>query len=204
MNKFRLWGKLESFIAAIGIGAISLSSYALWLTSSSLQQQRPLVQANETLSQNVALAHFWLEQALAGDRGINLNQDIYGNLDQAIAITHAMLYGGKTSAGNIQLIGDAKTRTQLQSISNKLQFLRTLTDQRLRNVKSSQSGSAIDQQYDETFKQTLALIDEEQATIALLIARIFWHFSFSLPCSSPLSGATVKYLKPSANRRLSH
>jgi len=171
MKKARFFGKLETAVASAGVVAIALLSYSIWLTSTTLKQERPILLANETLQKKVLLAHLWFEEAVSGDRSINLDQQVYLNIDQAMILSRAMLNGGQTSVGLLQPINQPEGRDRLQAIYRQLLVWRRLSDQRWKNQASGRVGSEADQVYDATFDRILRLAEQDQVAITLRTAQ---------------------------------
>ncbi|HEY9845489.1 MAG TPA: PAS domain S-box protein, partial [Candidatus Caenarcaniphilales bacterium] len=176
MKKVRLFGTLEITVAGVGLIAIALLSYATSFTTGTLQRQRQMVQASQTLQIKVALAHLWLEHAIEGDKSININQNVYGNIDESLAQCRAMLHGNQARIGQVQPINRAEDRDRLKLLCHQLQRWRILTAQRLKTPASSEAGTATGKAHDVIFNKILQLAEQDQkareATSATADARL--------------------------------
>ena len=170
MKKVSFFGKLETFIVTLGITAIALLSYSISLTSGTYQRNRSILNANQTLQQKLALAHLRLEQAIEGDKSININRDVYGNINEALALCRAMLSGGQTSFGQIVPM-EAKERDRLQVLCKQLQLWRSLTETRWKNPATTQPGSEVDRLYDAVFNELLQLAEQEREAMNRTLAQ---------------------------------
>lgn len=171
MKKFRLIGGLETIIASMGVVAIALLSYSISLTSTTLGESRPTLLANESLQKKVVLAYLGLEEALQGDASINLDQQVYANIDQAMTLCRVMLDGGQTSTGRIKPMIMAEDRDRLQALCQQLPYWRDLTEQRWQNRRFSKPGSTADQTYGFVLNNILGLAEQDRKSMSLTITQ---------------------------------
>ncbi len=105
---------------------------------------------------DIAVGHVWLEERLAGDRTINVDRDILGNMDRARARCRALRDGGPSpDGGRVAAVDDPQLRRELVALCGALDRLRALTVQRL--VQRTVAGTPADQRYDVRFRRSLAL-----------------------------------------------
>ena len=88
-------------IAAVGVFAISLVTYSQWLTTRDFDRQTRLLRLVQNVQQDVATAHLWFEEALGGDRYIDLEGDVRGRISRAKELVSAATRGGSSPIGEI-------------------------------------------------------------------------------------------------------
>jgi len=105
---------------------------------------------------DIAVGHVWLEERLAGDRTIDVERDILGNMDRARARCRVLRDGGPSpDGGRVAAVDDPQLRHELVALCGALDRLRALTVQRL--VQRTVAGTPADQRYDVRFRRALAL-----------------------------------------------
>lgn len=167
----RSFGLVEAFTVAAGLIAIAMILSGIWFTSAILEQNGRLDKATDILQVKVSLAHLWFEEAVVGDQSINLDVQVYANIDEALALCRAMLTGGQTSMGQMQAVNDGEVRASLTALRERLQLWRNLTAARWEERRSSQPGTEGDQVYDAVFNHILQLCGEIDRAIDGTLAR---------------------------------
>ena len=106
---------------------------------------------------DIAVGHVWLEERLAGDRTIDVDRDILGNMDRARARCRVLRDGGPSPDGGRVAAGrrSAAAGMSWSRCAGALDRLRALTVQRL--VRRTVAGTPADQRYDVRFRRALAL-----------------------------------------------
>lgn len=126
----------------------------------------PLIQISNDLKVKVSSAHLWFEEALHGDKSIELNTKVYGPIDDASSLVREQL-------SQIQRIDPAlysETSGSLHTLISKLQEWRRQTSKRWNDRAHSGPGSESDALYDTTFDEILQLCDENKRNIDTLVA----------------------------------
>jgi serine phosphatase RsbU (regulator of sigma subunit)/PAS domain-containing protein len=107
---------------------------------------------------DVAVAHVWLEEYLAGDSTIDVRRDVLGNLDRGRARCGVLRDGGPSPAGGrVAAVHDPQLRREVVVVCRRLDDLRALTVQRL--ARHTVAGTPADQRYDVRFRAALALAE---------------------------------------------
>jgi hypothetical protein len=99
---------LVAGITAVGVFAISLVTYSQWLNSQDFDQNTQMLRLVQSVQQEIATAHLWFEEALGGDRYIDLNDDVRSRIRSAQALVSAAINGGQTPLGKIDALQEAK------------------------------------------------------------------------------------------------
>ena len=80
--------RFETAIVLAGLLAVGIVSYSLWLTESTIDRLMPLIQISNDLKVKISSAHLWFEEALEGDTTVNLQTQVYGNIEDTIRLVH--------------------------------------------------------------------------------------------------------------------
>jgi len=143
-------------IAAVGVLAIALVTYSQWLTTRDFNQNTALMRLMQTVQQDIATAHLWFEEALGGDRYIDIDEDVRGRIRGAQALVIAARTGGSTAVGEISALPEAEDNLVLlwHKIDELEQLVTTRWDSR---ETTGVIGGAEDQQFDAVFGDILTL-----------------------------------------------
>ena len=143
-------------IAAVGVLAIALVSYSQWLTTRDFNQNTALMRLMQSVQQEIATAHLWFEEALGGDRYIDIDDDVRGRIMAAQTLVIAARNGGSTTVGEITALPEADDNLALlwHKIDEFAQLLTTRWDGR---ETTGVIGGAQDQQFDAVFGEILTL-----------------------------------------------
>jgi signal transduction histidine kinase/DNA-binding response OmpR family regulator len=186
--------RLSKFDLVIGamlvVGALAIGTvfYSQQLTSRTFEQDAPLILLSESVEWNVAVAHLWFEEALAGDASIDLRRDIYSHIDEALALINAAIEGGETPAGKIYSIQDTHVQADLRLLQELVQGWRRMTQLRWESqATTKQAGETEDQAYDATFNQILALSEDIEEDVEKIVAQHRAQLSW-------INGAVVLFL----------
>ena len=127
--------------------------YCSFYTGRDIAERRfPLVNAAMEIKLSSSVAHLWLEEAILGDKSIDI-ANIFANLDKAEWYIRAMLEGNANEKVSIQAVKIAKLREQLKITLDNILHIRQISQDRLASKPSSKAGSAIDQEFDQAFLQ---------------------------------------------------
>jgi len=159
-------------LIGVAVAAAALIVYANWLTARHFDRNAPLIRLSDAVQQKVALAHLWLEEALAGDSTIRLDEDVYAPLGQAIVLLDAALEGGETAVGRVVKVVDPQARGNLLRTRAGVERMRGIVDARWRTrATTGGTGGRLDQDLDAVFKQVLASLGEVATDLNALVAR---------------------------------
>ena len=147
---------LISGIAAVGVFAIALVTYSQWLTTRDFNQNTALMRLMQSVQQEVATAHLWFEEALGGDRYIDIDDDVRGRVKVARNLVIAAINGGQTSVGEIDALPEAYDN--LAALRAKIdEFDERVTARWDARDTTGVIGGEQDQQFDAVFGEILGL-----------------------------------------------
>jgi signal transduction histidine kinase len=146
---------LDAAVVAAGLLTIGLLVFSTRITSATLDGYTASKDELATLKQEVGLSHVWLEEALAGDRTIEVDRQVYGNLAAALS--------------SCRDVRAAEFGPVLSRLCTELKDLRALAAQRWKS--RARAGSRQDQRYDAAFNTSLALAAEAEHSLSEKIAR---------------------------------
>src|SRR5919106_4659764 len=82
--------RIEVAITLAGLLAIGVVGYSIYMVSSTVKQMRPLVQTSNDMEVMIASVHLWFEEAMQGDKSIDINKQVFGKIDDSITAVHAL------------------------------------------------------------------------------------------------------------------
>jgi signal transduction histidine kinase/CheY-like chemotaxis protein len=156
-------------IVAVGLVSIAIVIYSQWLVTRDFQRNATLMRLTQDVQREIATAHLWFEEALGGDRYIDLDRDVHARVIEAQALVVRAVGGDAVEAGVAQVIPDVvETLRQLQ---RKLtQFDRLATERWEVRDTAGVIGGDLDQQFDAVFGEILSLSSAIAAQIDQFIA----------------------------------
>jgi signal transduction histidine kinase/ActR/RegA family two-component response regulator len=153
----------------VAILALGIVSVVLWFSTDALrkrlaEQEVALIRAASEIRVDVAVSHLWLEEYVTGDPGVDL-EAVWDSLDQARALTRAILEGGKVGERGILLspLEDPMLRAQAERLQVQIARLRETARRRLEGYRRGEEtgiGSPFDAHFDRIFDN---LSDEAKA-----------------------------------------
>ena len=153
----------------VAILALGVVSVVLWFSTDVLrkrlaEQEVALIRAASEIRVDVAVSHLWLEEYVTGDPGVDL-QAVWDSLDEAQALTRAILEGGRVGERGILLspLEDPALRAQAESIQTQIARLRETARRRQEGHQRGEEtgiGSPFDAHFDRIFDD---LSDEAKA-----------------------------------------
>jgi len=120
-----------------------------------VEHYAPIERSAAELRVAISSVHLWLEEYLTGDPQVDVQTDVLEGLDRADALARALLEGGGTGPGRgiTTPLRETELREQARSIRGGLDQFRTLVRSRLRST--SGIGTALDRQFDQSFRELL-------------------------------------------------
>jgi signal transduction histidine kinase len=152
---------LDLAIVVAGLLTVVLLLVATRLTSTTLDRNSAWERSVAGIKSSVALSNVWLQEAVAGDRTIDVATQVYGPLDAARSRCLALRQAA---------VGEAAGAT-LTRLCSGLRDFRRLTVRRWQTRRSIRAGGPRDQAYDAAFSATTHLADEAAHALRLRIAR---------------------------------
>ena len=162
--------RAELGILLVGVLVVALVGAAAFHSSSAFSRDVPLAGVTQDIELHLSLSHLWLEEALGGDEGVDVQDQVYGNIDRASDLCQAMTDGGSTRYGHMNAASGGAARATGQ-LCEGIEDLRGLTGSRLSAAARSGAGTGDDQVYDQAFERLLGLADSDIAVMASRIRR---------------------------------
>jgi signal transduction histidine kinase len=157
LRRLKLPWLLDVTVVAAGVLTIALLVFSTSITSSTIDHNSALKDELSTVKVQVALSHVWLEEALAGDRGIDVERQVFANLSAARRRCLALR--------------NSETDRALTRLCARVGVLRVLAARRWKKRRLARAGGEQDQRYDEDFRAALALAVEAGYPIDEAITR---------------------------------
>jgi PAS domain S-box-containing protein len=157
--------RIEVAITFAGLLAIFVVGYSIYIVSSTVKQMRPLVQTSNDMEVMIVSVHLWFEEAMQGDKSIDINRQVYGNIDAAITAVNELQTQIQQSEPEVfrQIEG------RLNELRSKLRQWREQTQERWKDPVASAPGTPSDQAYDALFKNILQLCTSNKSTIDAIV-----------------------------------
>lgn len=149
------WYRTPTAILLFGMLSIVL---LLWVerVSDKLQMDENLVDAIMDIQIHTATFHLHLEEALAGVASMTV-KEAFTDLDQAAYLIEVVLNGGEAEFTRVEEpLKDPALRLQAGAIKSLLIKFRALGLERQQRTDTSRSGSALEREFDEVFKEILS------------------------------------------------
>jgi signal transduction histidine kinase/CheY-like chemotaxis protein/HPt (histidine-containing phosphotransfer) domain-containing protein len=164
-------------ITSVGVFAISLVTYSQWLNTQDFDQNTRLLRLIQSVQQEIATAHLWFEEALGGDRYIDLDADVRSRIQSAKKLVIAATTGGDTPLGKVDALPEAYN--DLEKLRDKIdEFDALLTARWESRETTGVIGGEQDQKFDGVFGEILGLSRSISAKIDAVIAadqqRVLW------------------------------
>jgi signal transduction histidine kinase/CheY-like chemotaxis protein/HPt (histidine-containing phosphotransfer) domain-containing protein len=164
-------------ITSVGVFAISLVTYSQWLNTRDYDQNTRLLRLVQSVQQEIATGHLWFEEALGGDRYIDLDADVRSRIQSAKRLVSAAITGGQTPLGKIEALTEA--RDELEQLRFEIDKFDVLLTARWESRDTTGViGGEQDQQFDAVFGEILGLSRSVSAKIDSVIAadqqRVLW------------------------------
>jgi len=146
--------------AAVVVGLVIATQI---LAADTFVRYRSLVGVISQIKQATTESHIWLEERLAGDLSVDIGVQVDGLLAHAFADCRVML-DGSSGITEVSRITDSGTRATVDALCQRIVDLRQVADGRLAGTGNS-AGSALDQKYDQIFREVILLTDESQSAV---------------------------------------
>jgi len=143
-------------IVALGAASIAVVFSSQLVTSREFNQNTMMMRIIQDVQQEAATAHLWFEEALGGDRYIDLDSDVVSRIDHAESMVMAALRGDPIAEGEVEPIPEAAA--DLNQLRLKLIELKRLIGLRWESRETTGViGGAEDQRFDAVFEEILEL-----------------------------------------------
>ena len=143
-------------IAVIGVVSIALVVYSQYLTQQDLESNTRRIQLNQYVQQEIATAHLWFEEALAGDAYVDIEHDVHERVKTARELVDGAINGRMTSLGQIDALPQARA-TMITLQFKIVEFDRLVTERWATRDSEGFIGGELDQRFDAVFHDILDL-----------------------------------------------
>jgi signal transduction histidine kinase/CheY-like chemotaxis protein len=136
-------------VLLLGSLSIGLVVYSQWLSNRDFHENAAVLRMIQGVAQDIAVAHLWLEEGLAGDTSVDIQEDVSRRLHYALeTVRSASLGEGKFESFDF-LPG---IEDDLHKLRTEIEVLEAMASRRwdARDAGST-SGDAADQQFDQVF-----------------------------------------------------
>jgi serine/threonine protein kinase len=146
-----------AMVLAMIVGS-GLSSYWYVRAESMRKEKAAIMRIASSVRDKTANAHLWFEEALAGDRSLDLERDVYRPMRESMELVTIARTGGITEDGPVKGVGSGRLDFSLDQLLTELELLVEITEERWsKQGKEGAAGNALDQRYDGVYQQILTL-----------------------------------------------
>jgi PAS domain S-box-containing protein len=108
---------------------------------------------------DITQAHLWFEELIGGDTAVNIERDVWRNIDNTESFLKQLLNGGINAQGlTLTAISDTESRKSLEQIGLHLTKFKGIALQRLNSKNNGQPGSTLNKHFDDTFNEIIISI----------------------------------------------
>ncbi|MFQ5677519.1 MAG: PAS domain-containing protein, partial [bacterium] len=169
MNSKRIFTAPAVLTAVLILGSVSIIIYSQWVIGKTLDRHKALVTLSEIAKRKILLAHLWFEEALAGDQSVNLDQNVYRNIDETLDLIST---GLENLQGELKDVTKALMRGDLATAKEKIQGWRKLAEVRWENREDTgETGGELDQEFDAIFRDILVRLQNFSDELNFFIAQ---------------------------------
>lgn len=154
-------------LLAIGMVASAVALSAFWHLRLGAEHRNRVqyLRLGEAIQLHVANAHLWLEEAVSGDRDVDLSRDVYEPVEEAAALVATALRGGATPFGQFDPAEDQALVSVLRDLAAHLEEFHTISKSRwVQRLDKGGTGSALDRQFDRLYREILGLSSSASIT----------------------------------------
>lgn len=195
---------LGTTLIGVTIMMVLLTVISIKYTNRMVSQYSTLVATSIDIKLNIATAHLWFEEIMAGDRSESMDT-IWQHLEKSDRDIDTILEGEDNSIVDITPVENIRIRQDVLDVKRKLAVFSEITQERFVSKKNAGVGSPIDQKYDAIFIDLLNQMDKVINELLLLSRDDLEHFNFIqkiLIILILLSGSVVSVLLHLYHKRL--
>ena len=157
--------RIEVAITFAGLLAIGVVGYSIYMISSTVKQMRPLIQTSNDMEVIIASVHLWFEEAMQGDKSIDINKQVFGKIDDSINAVQEL----RTQIQRMDPEVFLQVEGRLNQLTTKLHQWRDQTSERWKDPVTSAPGTPSDQAYDALFHEILQLTNANKRMIDAIV-----------------------------------
>ena len=141
-------------ILIVGVLSISMVIYSQWLSTRDFRENAAVIKMTQKIQQEVAMAHLWFEEALAGDKSIDLQKDVYDRTTVALSLVDAGLGRGEAALRTFNFL--PVVHADLLELHSHIVMFDSLIDSRWdRRDTTGVIGGEADQALDAVFRHII-------------------------------------------------
>ncbi len=156
MSSRRL-SRVELLVAVVALLTVGVLTHLTSRTAAVERASLTNAEVSSDLKSRLTLAYLRFREALAGDHYVDVNRDVFANLDEAVARCEAMRDGGDTPFGSMAAV-DGRARLNAARLCRNLNAFRSLTEERWTTGSTSATGHS-DQEAHAVFRDILWDLD---------------------------------------------
>jgi PAS domain S-box-containing protein len=162
---------LRLYIALVVLVVLLLAGMMLALRTGNqlLSRDARLFDSVTELQLELALAHLWFEEVLAGDRRESIDT-VWRHLEAARGHARVLREIESTTEKGFLHLEAPLQRERIEQIEGKLEDIAALAQERWKTRRTSGLGTRSDQQHDELLEELLGLCEEVKAGVQELMA----------------------------------
>ena len=160
--------KILFYSIAITLFIMAIIHYSFNTGRNIAERYAPLIDAAMEIKLEATTAHLWFEEAISGDRTIDINE-IWAHLNQSEWYANAMLNGGKNDEGTFLALESPYFRKQIEETIIGINHFRQIAEQRWAAQSESGVGSEIEQQFDQAFLAFNLAADDVETELQKII-----------------------------------
>src|SRR3954452_12028560 len=175
MPRRALRDPLTASTLGAGVIALLLLGSSGWLVYDTQHRAKELLPLGEAIGLRISAAHLWMEESMGGDQEIDLQKQVYGNIDSAIELLAAPVRSGAGLRPGL-----VASRSESAALRARLTHLRQLivvwrqdTVGRFADQSTKGIGSAFDHAFDLSFLTIIQLTEEISAAARAEVSREF-------------------------------
>lgn len=184
--------------SVLSIGSILLTALIIFVernTISTYEENRPYLVLGEYMKNLSTKSHLWFEEAMAGDNSIDVNNDVFQQLNKCLEMLASAKEGRETELGRFYKSNDQQTITALNESIQNVENLLSSAKQRwnfkieheaLRSdstqlATGEQAGGKLDQEFDAayeelqtTFERLTSIVNKKVETDSGFLNSLSW------------------------------
>jgi hypothetical protein len=153
MKRGRIWGSRYTIPAAVLISGIVSMGMFLWIDRITQTQRIDFLHKDALMDVQISAAifHLRVDEFFAGTCRENW-RNILNHFDNALKLSHALLFGGKTQhGGRLPPLEDPVFREGLEAVESRLKTIKEIALQRYEHLEAGGKGLSLEKVFDSSF-----------------------------------------------------
>jgi len=156
-------------VAFLTLGVLSAISYSFFLGHKMAEHYAPQMTMLVEIKLDITSAHLWLEEAMSGDKSIDVDSKVWSLLERAEQNARVLLGLEVSLGGRVIPLDEPTQRSYIEEVLKGVATLSKIARKRQLNKKKYGIGSSLDQHLDQRFDQIFShtLASAEKVEMAL-------------------------------------